>query len=220
MELLSSEEDDDDDGDDNDVMDVHEDSGRIDETEITSADNDVTMCAHDVDCCIIPIRVSELLKHFPSIQMVSLLNYPVYVKNLENQTCVGEFGWRLFANVSYTQMICERLYSLGVTAVAHQSRGVFTKGRLTVRLHVLARGLMGGGVKYVNLSVYGMKISKDELRRLYSMQPPKNPPPSQFDIVKQITFHYLTSKKGMEDRCCCLNGVQFVCHLKWMTNAK
>ena len=103
MQLLSSEEDDDDDGDDNDVMD----SGIIDETEITSADNDVTMCAHDVDCCIIPIRISESLKHFPSIQMVSLLNYPVYVKNLENQTCVGEFGWRLFANVSYTQkMIC------------------------------------------------------------------------------------------------------------------
>ena len=67
MKLLSSEEDDDD-GDDNDVMDVHEDSGRIDETEITSADNDVTMCAHDVDCCIIPIRISELLKHFPSIR--------------------------------------------------------------------------------------------------------------------------------------------------------
>ena len=36
---------------------------------------------------------------FPRHQMASMVNHPVFVKDLKNVVCVCEFGWRVFGNM-------------------------------------------------------------------------------------------------------------------------
>lgn len=57
---------------------------------------------HDVDSVAIPVNMTELF-NFPAMQLVTLLNHPVLVKDARHQLCIAHFGYRLFINVKEDQ---------------------------------------------------------------------------------------------------------------------
>ena len=57
---------------------------------------------HDVDSVTIPVNTTELF-NFPTMQLVTLLNHPVLVKDAHHQLCIAHFGHRLFINVNEDQ---------------------------------------------------------------------------------------------------------------------
>lgn len=101
-----------------------------------------TMNAPDLECLILPMETRELFRMFPSWQMVSLVNYPIFVKRLQGVMCAGDFGYKIMVNRVTDQQksnIAKHLHELGVTVVPHSSRHMLTAGRVSVGLHVLAR---------------------------------------------------------------------------------
>ena len=154
---------------------VKDENARQSDCSETSDDQDVrempedelTLNAADVDCIVLPMEVSELLNNFPSWQMACLINYPVFIKGLHEVICVADFGYKVLINMVTSEQkknIVKRLYALGIMVIPHHSRYILTTSRMSVGLHVLARGLMGGGLRLVYLAVYGMKIPLYEVR--------------------------------------------------------
>ena len=93
--------------------------------------------------------------------MVSLVSYPMFVKGLENT--IG-------------------LNNLGVSVMPHKSPYILTTSWLTIGLHILARVLMGGGINFIYLVVYGMKVPLCEVQQLLSVRKPCHPPQAKLDI--------------------------------------
>ena len=145
-----------------------------------------------MDSVIQPLLTTELMEVFPSHQMVSLVNHPVFVKGLNNVVCICEFGWRIFGNITKQQKIlfCRSLYNLGITAIPHQCRLILTKGQLTVGLHIISRGLLGAGVRSIYLTAYGMKIMLAELQFLNNIQTPSNLT-ARYDIGVNVDTNYI-----------------------------
>ena len=90
-----------------------------------------------------------------------ILNFPVFIKGIKDSVCVGQIGWQIFARITNAQKhrICQYL-SLEEckVIVPHQSRFVLCKGRCTVGLYSLLRGLIHAKENDVQLAAYGMKI--------------------------------------------------------------
>ena len=57
---------------------------------------------HDVDSVVIPVNTTELF-NFPAMQLVTLVNHPVLVKDAHHQLCIAHFGYRLFVDVTEDQ---------------------------------------------------------------------------------------------------------------------
>ena len=58
---------------------------------------------HDIDSVAIPVNTTELF-NFPAMQLVTLLNHPVLVKDAHHQLCIAHFGYRVyFINVNEDQ---------------------------------------------------------------------------------------------------------------------
>ena len=157
-------------------------------------EDELTLNAADVDCIVLPMEVSELLNNFPSWQMACLVNYPVFIKGLHEVICVADFGYKLLINMVTSEQknnIVKRLYALGIMVTPHHSRYIITTSRMSVGLHVLARGLMGGGLRLVYLAVYGIKIPLYEVRFLHFVKKPPNPPPTQFDVGMNVDCSFI-----------------------------
>ena len=127
---------------------------------------------------------------FPSHQMALMVNHPVFVKDLKNVICVCEFEG--LGNITKAQksLFCTSLQNLGITAIPDQSCYILTKGQLTVGLHVIARGLLGAGVKSIFLTAYGMKLTLAELQFLNNIQTPANST-SQYDSGINVDTNYI-----------------------------
>ena len=197
-EVGDDNEDGDSDDDDNDVDDdddgVDDDGDDDDEVFEAPSAGQFTVCAADLDSCIVPMKTSELETLFPSLQMATLVNHPVFIKDLKDVICVAEFGYKLFItriNLKTKAKIARRLYDLGVTVNTHKSPNVLMTSRMTIGLHILARGLMGGGIRFVYLAVYGMKIPLYEMQRLTTVETPPNPPPAKFDIGVNVETPFI-----------------------------
>ena len=95
-EVGDDNEDGDSDDDDNDVDDdddgVDDDGDDDDEVFEAPSAGQFTVCAADLDSCIVPMKTSELETLFPSLQMATLVNHPVFIKDLKDVICVAEFG--------------------------------------------------------------------------------------------------------------------------------
>ena len=124
----------------------------VDDTQEMPYEGQYTVDAADLDCCILPMKTKELIRLFPSLQMASLVSYPVFVKGLENT--IG-------------------LNNLGISVMPHKSPYILTTSWLTIGLHILARVLMGGGINFVYLVVYGMKVPLSEVQQLLSVRKPR-----------------------------------------------
>lgn len=98
-------------GDSNDDNDDADDMSEWSTTE----DDDIIMCAHDVDSVVLPIATEDLLS-FSEGTLVTVNNYPVMIKDIRGAICVAEFGWRVFAVLSQKQKerICKTISSLSV----------------------------------------------------------------------------------------------------------
>ena len=99
---------------------------------------------------------------------------------MQDVICVVEFGYKLFIthiNLKTKAKITRRLYDVGVTVNIHKSPNILMTSRMTTGLHILAKGLMGGGIRFVFLAVYGMKIPLYEMQGLTSVETQPNPPP-------------------------------------------
>ena len=157
------------------------------------SEDELTLNAADVDCIVLSMEVSELLNNFPSWQMSCLINYPVFIKGLHEVICVADFGYKVLINMvtSEQKNIVKRLYALGIMVIPHHSRYILTTSRMSVGLHVLARGLIGGGLRLVYLAVYGMKIPLYKVRFLHSVKKPPNPPPTQFDVGMNVDCSFI-----------------------------
>ena len=100
------------------------------------------------------------------MDIASLLNCPVLINDLKEIVCVAEFGYKIFIpwpSMKTKVKVTRRFRDLGVTTNPHQSPCVFTNGRIPVGLHILVRALLGGGIKFVILCAYGMKIHLGEV---------------------------------------------------------
>ena len=60
-----------------------------------------TVYAADLDSCIISIETGELIRLFPSLQMASLVDHPVFIKDLKDVVCVAEFGYKIWGAVCF-----------------------------------------------------------------------------------------------------------------------
>ena len=78
--------------------------------------------AVDVNSIVLPIFTQDLLL-FTSVQMISLLNYPVFVKDLRGAICIAEFSWRIFVLLSSILKVrlCRAIIEQGVVVTPHQS---------------------------------------------------------------------------------------------------
>ena len=97
---------------------------------------------------------------------------------MQDVICVVEFGYKLFIthiNLKTKAKIARCLYDLAVNI--HKSPNILMTSRMTTGLHILAKGLMGGGIRFLFLAVYGMKIPLYEMQGLTSVETPPNPPP-------------------------------------------
>ena len=153
-----------------------------------------TVYTADLDSCSIPMTTMELIRLFPSMQMASLVNYPVPIKDLKEMVCVADFGYKIFipqASMKTKTKVARRFRDLGVTINTHESEHAFTSSRIPVGLHVLVRTLMGGGIKLVILVVYGMKIPLAEVQALSSIHRPSIPAPSKFDIGVNVDLPFI-----------------------------
>ena len=85
-----------------------------------------TVCVANLDfSCIVPMKTGELERLFPSLQMATLVNHPVFITDLQDVICAIEFGYKLFSYNSHKpetrNKIVRRLYDLGVTVNIHRS---------------------------------------------------------------------------------------------------
>ena len=114
----------------------------------------------DVDSIVLPIFTQDLLL-FTSVQMISSLNYPVFVKDLRGAICIAEFGWKIFVLLSSILKIqlCQATIEQGVVVIPHQSPHAFIKGKRTISLQMLVRALQKVNITYVTLVSYGMKMN-------------------------------------------------------------
>ena len=69
------------------------------------------------------------------------------------------------------------LNNLGISVMPHKSPYI-----LTIGLHILARALMGGGINFIYLVVYRMKVPLCEVQQLLSVRKPHHSTPTKFDI--------------------------------------
>ena len=93
--------------------------------------------------------------------MASLVSYPIFVKGLENTICAAEFGYKIMINRvtdEQKKQVAKDLNNLGISVLSHKSLYILTTNRLTIGLHILARALMGGGINFIYLVVYGIKV--------------------------------------------------------------
>ena len=140
----------------------------------------------DIDCIVLPIHTKELFK-FPSLQMASLVNYPVFAKDVKG-TCICDFGWCIFAVISKKQkaQICIGLVSQGIRVIAHRSPHILTTGRILVGLHILCRAVIGAGIESVTMCSYGMKIPYSEVELLNTFAVPTKASLARYDIGRNI----------------------------------
>ena len=94
-------------------------------------------------------------------------------------------------NLKTKAKIARRLYDLGVTVNIHKSPSIMMTSRMTIGLHILAKGFMGGGIRFVFLAVSGMRISLHEMQGLTSVETPPNPPPAKFDIGVNVETPFI-----------------------------
>ena len=100
--------------------------------------------------------------------MACMEDYPVFVKGTD-------FSYKILINTikdDQKKSIAKRLYVLGITVIPHSSRYILTTSRMSVGLHVLARCIMGGGLQFVYLAVFSIKIPLHEVRCLEAIQSP------------------------------------------------
>jgi len=66
--------------------------------------------SYDIYSVVLPISTQDL-QLFPSLQLITLLNYPVFVKDVKDIICLEEFGWCIFVNLNTVQkeVICSHL---------------------------------------------------------------------------------------------------------------
>ena len=84
------------------IEDTEDNRGAVSEDSTGSEDDDDDKYqehAVNVDSIVLPIFTQDLLL-FTSVQMLSLLNYLVFVKDLRGAICIAEFGWRIFVLLS------------------------------------------------------------------------------------------------------------------------
>ena len=115
---------------------------------------------------------TEDLLLFPSIQLVCLLNYPVFIKDAKIAICIGEFGWRLFAfmNSDTKKRISLAISENSIVIQPHPSQYVFCKGKCTVSLLTLVGGLQVAGIRYVTVVAYGTILNVCTLMNLIMAQ--------------------------------------------------
>ena len=166
----------------------------VNDTQEMPYEEQFTIYAADLDCCILPIKTKELIRLFPSLQMASLVSYPVFVKGLENTIRAAEFGYRIMINRvtdEQKKQVAEGLNNLGISVLPHKSPYILTASRLTIGLHILARALMGGGINFIYLVVYGMKVLLCEVQQLLSVRKPRHPPPAKFDVGVNVDCPFI-----------------------------
>lgn len=114
---------------------------------------------HDVDSIVLTVRTTKLY-HFPAMQLVSLVNHPVLVKDAYQRVCIAEFGYRLFVNISTSQKIalCTEISNSGITVKPHSSRLAFVRGRCTIGLYILIRAMVATKITNTLMIGYGMKM--------------------------------------------------------------
>ena len=108
----------------------------------------------------------------PSLQMASLVSYPVFVKGLEDNICAAKFGYKFMINrvtPEQKKQVAKGLYDLEISVLPHKSCYIITS-KLTIGLHILARVLMGGGIDFIYLVVYRMKVPLCEVQQLLSVR--------------------------------------------------
>ena len=79
------------------------------------------------------------------------------------------------------KQVAKGLYDLEISVLPHKSCYIITS-KLTIGLHILARVLMGGGIDFIYLVVYRMKVPLCEVQQLLSVRKPHHSPPAKFDI--------------------------------------
>ena len=135
-----------------------EDTTSSDSTDDGSDNDNYQERAVDVDSIVLPIFTQDFLL-FTSVQMVSLLNYPVFVKDTRGAICIAEFGWRIFVLLSSILKVrlCKVIIAQGVVIISHPSQHAFIKRKCTISLQMLVRGLQKvnvpchlGGIWYEN----------------------------------------------------------------------
>lgn len=141
----------------------------------------------DVDSVILPISTSEL-SNFLAVQLITLMNSPVHVQGVKGLTCIGEFGWRLFADIDEEQKqnICDHLSHAGVKVEPHDSPNILTKGKITTGLYMVIRSLMAANIRTVILTGYGMKMPYPEVDFINFLETPRDAPLARYDFGMNI----------------------------------
>ena len=124
--------------------------------------------------------------HFPAMQLVSLVNHPVLVKDAYQRVCIAEFGYRLFVNISTSQKIalCTEISNSGVTVKPHSSRLAFVRGRCTIRLYILIQAMVATKITNTLMIGYGIKMSYAESLFIDELEGP--PHRRRFDIGRNV----------------------------------
>ena len=163
----------------------YDSSVEVDDTQEVPHARQFTVNAADLDCCILPMKTKQLMRLSPSLQMASLVSYPVFVKGLEDNICAAKFGYKIMINrvtPEQKNQVAKGLNNHGISVMPHKSPYILTTSWLTIGLHILARVLMGGGINFIYLVVYGMKVPLCEVQQLLSVRKPCHPPPAKLDI--------------------------------------
>ena len=122
------------------------------------------------------------------MQLVSLVNHPVLVKDAYQRVCIAEFGYRLFVNISTSQKIalCTEISNSGITVKPHSSCLAFIRGRCTIGLYILIRAMVATKITITNTLMigYGMKMPYAESLFVDESEGP--PHLRRFDIGRNV----------------------------------
>lgn len=134
-------------------------SNNEDEEGSENDDNWFVEQQHDVDSIALTVTTTELFQ-FLAIQLVSLVNHPVLVKDAYQRVCIAEFGYRLFVNIStcQKQALCDEINKYGITIKPHTSSLAFITGRCTIGLYTFIHTLVATKITNTLMIGYGMKM--------------------------------------------------------------
>ena len=124
--------------------------------------------------------------------MITVQNWSIINKDARGMLCIGEFGFRVFANVNFKKKItiCKNLEERGITLYPHTLDFVFAVGRATVGLHMFAQALIDADLRTVRLIAYGMKMPYAECEYLDCLEGPSQG--RRFDVGQNILAPFLT----------------------------
>lgn len=148
--------------------------------------DEVIVNAIDVDCFVLPVKVSEFLRILSTWQIFKDIFLPpgsfCCPSSTRDNLC-SRFWIQSTNKHDYWRP--EEEYSQMSSCSWHHSNPTQCKMSLlttSAGLHVLARDIMGGRLQYVYLGAYGMRIPLYEVRYLHCIQKSSNPTLSLFDI--------------------------------------